>query len=88
MKKAEKYSNEEAQRRFALFAGGSRGAQCKFNCCPRKKATAERVEVEKVLQRDLDNFAEGLRSIWKILLAIDALCPGRRGPVIRGAIHR
>jgi hypothetical protein len=37
-----------------------------------KRASAERVEVETVLQNDLDYLAEGLSSIWKILLAISA----------------
>jgi hypothetical protein len=32
-----------------------------------KRATADRVEVEAVLKDDIDWFAEGLASIWKIL---------------------
>jgi hypothetical protein len=32
-----------------------------------KQATADRVEVEAVLKDDIDWFAEGLASIWKIL---------------------
>jgi hypothetical protein len=32
-----------------------------------RRATADRTEVEKVLQDDIDKFAEGLAAIWKIL---------------------
>ena len=32
-----------------------------------RRAAADRVEVEKILQGDLDNFAEVLGAIWKIL---------------------
>jgi hypothetical protein len=40
-----------------------------------KRASAERVEVENVLQGDLDYLAEGLSSIWKILVAIETSPP-------------
>jgi hypothetical protein len=36
-----------------------------------KRAAADRVEIENVLQADLDRLAEGLSSIWKILEKID-----------------
>jgi len=32
-----------------------------------KRANADRVEVEAVLKEDIDEFAEGLASIWKVL---------------------
>jgi hypothetical protein len=36
-----------------------------------KRAAADRTEVEKVLQDDIDNFAECLAAIWKILDSMD-----------------
>ncbi len=36
-----------------------------------KRATADRVEVEEVLSRDIDSFADGLGSIWRLLDTID-----------------
>jgi hypothetical protein len=57
----------------ALFAGWLAWSAVQIQiAAEERRATAERVEVEKVLQADLNNFAEGLSSIWKILLAIDA----------------
>ena len=40
-----------------------------------KRAAANRVEIENVLQGDLDHLAEGLSSIWKILAKIDLSDP-------------
>ena len=37
-----------------------------------KRAAADRVEIESVVQGDLDEMAEGLSSIWKILEEIDS----------------
>ena len=57
----------------ALFAGWLAWSAVQVQIAAEEsRATAERVEVEKVLQADLNNFAEGLSSIWKILLAVDA----------------
>ena len=57
----------------ALFAGWLAWSAVQVQiAAEERRATAERVEVEKVLQTDLNYFAEGLSSIWKILLAIDA----------------
>jgi hypothetical protein len=36
-----------------------------------KRAAADRVEIEVIIQGDLDNMAEGLSSIWRILAKID-----------------
>ena len=56
----------------ALFAGWLAWSAVQVQiAAEERRATVERVEVEKVLQADLNNFAEGLSSIWKILLAID-----------------
>ncbi len=60
----------------ALFAGWLAWSAVQVQiAAEEKRATAERVEVEQVLQGDLNNFGEGLSSIWKILLAIDAPPP-------------
>ncbi len=57
----------------ALFAGWLAWSAVQVQiAAEERRAAAERVEVEKVLQADLNNFAEGLSSIWRILLAIDA----------------
>lgn len=57
----------------ALFAGWLAWSAVQVQiAAEEKRATAERVEVEQALQGDLNNFGEGLSSIWKILLAIDA----------------
>ena len=56
----------------ALFAGWLAWSAVQVQIATEeKRATAERDEVEAVLQGDLDYLAEGLSSIWKILLAID-----------------
>jgi hypothetical protein len=57
----------------ALFAGWLAWSAVQVQvAAEERRASAERVEVETVLQRDLDYFAEGLSSIWKILLAVTA----------------
>jgi hypothetical protein len=57
----------------ALFAGWLAWSAVQVQIAAKeRRAFAERVEVEKVLQADLNHLAEGLSSIWKILLAIDA----------------
>jgi hypothetical protein len=60
----------------ALFAGwlAWSGVQVQISA-EEKRAMAERVEVEAVLRDDLDYRAEGLGSIWKILLVIDMAPP-------------
>ena len=52
----------------ALFAGwlAWSGVQVQI-AAEERRATADRVEVEQVLQSDLDTFAEVLGAIWKIL---------------------
>jgi hypothetical protein len=56
----------------ALFAGWLAWSAVQVQiAAEERRATAERAEVEAVLQDDLDYLAEGLSSIWKILLAID-----------------
>jgi hypothetical protein len=56
----------------ALFAGwlAWSAVQVQINS-EDKRAAADRVEIENVLQGDLDYMAEGLSSIWKILAEID-----------------
>lgn len=57
----------------ALFAGWLAWTAVQVQiAAEERRTTAERIEVEKVLQADLNHLAEGLSSIWKILLAIDA----------------
>jgi hypothetical protein len=52
----------------ALFAGwlAWSAVQVQINA-EEKRATADRVEVEKVLSNDIDSCAEALAAIWKIL---------------------
>jgi len=52
----------------ALIAGwlAWRAVQLQIDA-EQRRADADRVEVEKVLQSDVDSFAEGLAAIWKIL---------------------
>jgi hypothetical protein len=56
----------------ALFAGwlAWSGVQVQINA-EAKRAAADRVEIENVIQGDLDYMAEGLSSIWKILADVD-----------------
>lgn len=57
----------------ALFAGWLAWSAVQIQVdAEAKRAAADRDEVEAVLQGDLDYFAEGLSSVWKILLTIDA----------------
>jgi hypothetical protein len=56
----------------ALFAGWLAWSAIQVQiAAEERRATTESAEVERVLQFDLNHFAEGLSSIWKILLAID-----------------
>jgi hypothetical protein len=72
----------------ALFAGWLAWSAVQIQIATaEKRATAERIEVEAVLQDDLDRLAEGLSSIWKILLAIDMpppLSPDNVGELLEG----
>jgi hypothetical protein len=56
----------------ALFAGwlAWSAVQVQINA-EERRASADRVEIEKVLQLQLDDIAEALSSIWRILLKID-----------------
>jgi hypothetical protein len=75
----------------ALFAGWLAWSAVQIQIATEeKRATAETVEVEDVLQGDLDNLAEGLSSIWKILLAIDmppSLSPDDARELLEGVIY-
>jgi hypothetical protein len=75
----------------ALFAGSLAWSAVQIQIATEeKRATAERVEVEVVLQGDLDNLAEGLSSIWKILLAIDmppSLSPDDARELLEGVTY-
>ena len=75
----------------ALFAGWLAWSAVQIQiAAEEKRATAERMEVEAVLQGDLDNLAEELSSIWKILLAIDMpppLPPDNVGELLEGVIY-
>jgi hypothetical protein len=56
----------------ALFAGwlAWSGVQIQI-AAEERRAAADRVEVEQVLQEDLDTFAEALGAIWRILEHLD-----------------
>jgi hypothetical protein len=56
----------------ALFAGwlAWSGVQIQI-AAEERRAAADRIEVEQVLQDDLDTFAEALGAIWKILERFD-----------------
>lgn len=56
----------------ALFAGwlAWSAVQVQINA-EEKRATADRVEVERVLADDIDRFAEALSAMWKILENLD-----------------
>jgi hypothetical protein len=60
----------------ALFAGwlAWSGVQVQVST-EEKRANADRVEVERVLAADIDNCAEALGAIWKILGDIDEEAP-------------
>jgi hypothetical protein len=56
----------------ALFAGWLAWSAVQVQVsAEEKRAAADRIEIENVIQGDLDDMAEGLSSIWKILAAID-----------------
>ena len=56
----------------ALFAGWLAWSAVQVQIsAEEKRAAADRVEIENVLQGDLDYMAEGLSSVWKILAEID-----------------
>jgi hypothetical protein len=56
----------------ALFAGWLAWSAVQVQVsAEEKRAAADRVEIEGVIQGDLDYMAEGLSSIWKILAEID-----------------
>jgi hypothetical protein len=60
----------------ALFAGWLAWSAVQVQiAAEERRASAERVEVERVLQNDLNHLAKGLSSIWKILSAIAAEPP-------------
>jgi hypothetical protein len=65
----------------ALFAGwlAWSGVQTQI-AAEEMRATADRVEVEQVLQEDLDTFAEALGAIWKILECLDREADRAAGP--------
>lgn len=75
----------------ALFAGWLAWSAVQTQIATEeRRATAENVEVEAVLQGDLDYLAEGLSSVWKILLAIDtapSLTPDDVRPLLEGVIY-
>jgi hypothetical protein len=56
----------------ALFAGWLAWSAVQVQISAEaKRAAADRVEIENVIQGDLDDMAEGLSSIWKILADVD-----------------
>jgi hypothetical protein len=56
----------------ALFAGWLAWSAVQVQIrAEEKRAAADRVEIENVLQGDLDYMAEGLSSVWKILAELD-----------------
>jgi hypothetical protein len=56
----------------AIFAGWLAWSAVQFQiAAEERRAAADRVEVEQVLQGDLDHFAEGLGAVWKILERFD-----------------
>jgi hypothetical protein len=58
----------------ALFAGWLAWSAVQVQIgAEEKRAAADRVEIETVLQDDLDYMAEGLSSVWKILATLDRL---------------
>jgi hypothetical protein len=76
----------------ALFAGWLAWSAVQVQVsAEEKRAAADRVEIEGVIQGDLDDMAEGLSSIWKILADVDRsddpsaeTLPLRLGGVIYG----
>jgi hypothetical protein len=60
----------------ALFAGWLAWSAVQLQIkAEEKRAAADRVEIENVLQGDLDDMAEGLSSVWKILADVDRSPP-------------
>src|SRR5258706_14733197 len=56
----------------ALFAGWLAWSAVQVQIsAEEKRAAADRVEIENVLQGDLDYMADGLSSVWKILAELD-----------------
>jgi hypothetical protein len=56
----------------ALFAGWLAWSAVQVQISAEaRRAAADRVEIESVIQGDLDNMAEGLSSIWKVLANVD-----------------
>ena len=56
----------------ALFAGWLAWSAVQVQIsAEERRAAADRVEIESVLQYDLDYMAEGLSSVWKILAELD-----------------
>jgi hypothetical protein len=54
----------------ALFAGWLAWSAVQIQiAAEERRAAADRVEIESLLQEDVDRLAEGLSSIWKILVA-------------------
>jgi hypothetical protein len=52
-----------------------------------KRAAADRVEVEVILKRDVDTFADGLAAIWRILDSLDAEALEPERAKLEGAIY-
>src|SRR5262249_12349929 len=73
----------------ALFAGWLAWSAVQVQIAvEEKRAAADRVGVEAVLQDDLDYLAEGLSSIWKILVGIDqAVHPADNRMQLEGVIY-
>src|SRR5712671_875943 len=60
----------------ALFAGWLAWSAVQVQIsAEERRAAADRVEIENVLQGDLDYMAEGLAAIWRILADIDRSQP-------------
>jgi hypothetical protein len=60
----------------ALFAGWLAWSAVQVQIgAEEKRAAADRVEIENVLQADLDRLAEALSSVWTILAEIDRADP-------------
>lgn len=56
----------------ALFAGWLAWSAVQVQVsAEERRAAADKIEIEKVLQADLDYMAEGLSSVWKILAKLD-----------------
>src|SRR5205823_11963745 len=76
----------------ALFAGwlAWSGVQVQI-AAEERRAAAEKVESERVVKGDLDNFADALGAIWRILVRLQQKEPDapeidRENPEIRGKL--